>query len=213
MRRGASQKSLHGKLGLMMSETAKSNLPTASLNQTRIDPDILSFLLSGILFHQSHPSSWHEELAPLAMDFQPYKSGLDLLVHCNSYLQLCSLNLPPSILLSCTPSICRSLAEAGSHNAFGLRSGSEDGEEYVGYAIYPSASYFNHSCNPNVRKGRKGRAWVFEAAREIAVGEECCITYLGGDERDLNVGQRRQRLRENWGFDCACVRCREEAVR
>jgi hypothetical protein len=144
------------------------------------------------------------------MDEEPYRSHHDLEAHCQAFLQLYSL-IPQELLGSCTSCVCRTLASAGSHNAFGIRAGSEDGEEYMGYGIYPSASYFNHSCSPNIIKRRLGRTWEFMAGRDIEKGEECCITYLGGDEEDLNVLERRARLSVVWNFECMCKRCTGEA--
>ncbi|KAK5705280.1 Histone-lysine N-methyltransferase set-6 [Elasticomyces elasticus] len=91
-----------------------------------------------------------------------------------------------------------------------MRSG-EDGEEYMGYAVYPSSSYFNHSCSPNVAKQRVGNAWRFWVIEDVRKGEQLCISYLGGDEKDLSVDERRARLAEVWGFVCECARCQSEA--
>lgn len=191
--------------------------PQARRTQTRnkvksrkIDPDVLSFLLSGILYHRQHPDLWQDDVQCLAADDQPYKNEQDLTTHCNSFMQL-NADLPLTILSADTADVCRTLAHVGSHNAFGIRSGSEDGEEYMGYSLYPSASYFNHSCSPNIIKRRIGTCWEFWSARDIAAGDECCITYLGGDEKDLTVNERRARLEEVWGFVCMCKRCIEEA--
>ena len=144
------------------------------------------------------------------MDDTPYRSPFDLDAHINSFSQLTAI-APADILPSITPEACQILINAASHNSFGIRSGGEDGDEYLGYALYPDASYFNHSCSPNVAKTRVGDVWEFRASKDIDAGNECCITYLGGDEKELNVEQRRQRLKEHWGFECMCVRCKEES--
>ena len=174
------------------------------------DADILGYLLSGILFESRHPGKWREKVLDLAMDETPYPDGLDLESHCRSFEQLSSI-LPPPLQAHCTSRLCQQLVNATSHNSFGLRSGSEDGEEYMGYALYPDASYFNHSCSPNISKRRKGNRWEFRAAKDIVEDEECCITYLGGDEDDLGVEARRARLRSYWGFECMCHRCVQES--
>lgn len=176
-----------------------------------IDPDILAYLLSGMLFHQQFPEYWSREVASLAMDSEPYKDNADLEAHCNAFLQLVA-TAPRDLLPSCTGKICQVLMNATSHNSFGIRAGGEDGEEYMGYSLYPEASYFNHSCSPNISKKRVGHAWEFTMAKEIAEGEQLCITYLGGDEKDLTVVERRERLEGVWGFVCMCERCQQEAA-
>ncbi|KAI6878308.1 hypothetical protein KC360_g8637 [Hortaea werneckii] len=177
----------------------------------QINPDILGLFLSGVVFHHRQPEDWKSEVLSLAMDHAPYRSVEDLEAHCNGFVQLHSI-LPPELQPSCTAELCRVIAEAGSHNAFGIRSGSEDGEEYMGWAIYPSASYFNHSCSPNLLKRRVGSAWEFWTAWELEEGKQCCISYLGGDEKDLTLTERRQRLKEAWEFECMCERCQQEAA-
>ena len=173
-----------------------------------VDPDVLGYLLSGIVSLSRTPQRL-DEVRALAMDETPYKSAEDLVTHCQAYAQLASI-LPPEVQDYCTSDICQVLIKGGSHNAFGIRAGSEDGEEYVGYGLFPTASYFNHSCDPNVAKQRMGECWSFRANRDVGVGEQCCISYLGGDEKDLNVSERRARLQDAWGFICACERCKGE---
>ena len=175
-----------------------------------VEPDVLVFLLSGVLFHSRSPEKYHSTILPLAMDETPYKSTFDLGAHVNSFLQLLAI-VPEDVLASVTSEVCRTLINTASHNSFGIRSGSEDMEEYMGYALYPDASYFNHSCSPNIAKERVGTGWEFRASRDITVGEECCITYFGGDEDDMAVKLRRQRAREHWGFECMCARCTQES--
>lgn len=173
-----------------------------------VDADILGYILCAVLFHARHPEKWREEVLPLAHDSRPYKTKRDLEVAVNSFLQLSTIL--PSHCLNIHPEICRTIFEVDNHNAFGIRAGGEDSEEYMGYGVFPIASYFNHSCEPNVSKKRIGREWEFRANRDLEVGEELCITYLGGDEKDLGVGERRMRLEGAWGFACACARCRRE---
>ncbi|KAF2172278.1 hypothetical protein M409DRAFT_17511 [Zasmidium cellare ATCC 36951] len=174
-----------------------------------IDSDVLSYLLCGLLYRYKDPTRWADEVLSLAMDDEPYKTQKDLESNCNSYLQLVSV-LPLELLPLITPELCRTIVRADNHNAFGIRSGGEDSEEYMGYGVYPSASYFNHSCAPNLKKQRVGRQWQFTAGLDISLGDQCCISYLGGDERDMNFEDRQRRLKEAWGFDCGCGRCTDE---
>lgn len=176
-----------------------------------VDPDILSYLLSGILFYHSNPLIYQSDVPELAMDTTPYRSTQDLQAHSNSFIQLTTI-LPLSLIDNIAPVVCQTLINAASHNSFGIRSGSEDGDEYLGYGLYPGASFFNHSCKPNIAKKRVGSLWEFRALREIAEGEECCITYLGGDEEEMTVVERRSRLKAFWGFQCMCRRCQDESA-
>ncbi|KAF2479581.1 hypothetical protein BDY17DRAFT_304226 [Neohortaea acidophila] len=190
-------------------QTASSKKKSHPLvSSQNIDPDILGFLLSGLLLQHHNPNAWEAEMLPLAADPTPYTSNRDLEAHVNSYIQLAAILPHLTTDHHLTSNICRTLISTANHNAFGLRSA--DGDEYLGYGVYPSASYFNHSCSPNISKQRVGAMWEFRAARDIAVGEQCCITYLGGDEKHLTVLARRARLESIWGFECACPRCLEE---
>jgi len=172
----------------------------------RPNPDVLSFLLSGILCKVSAPDAWEAVLA-LANNPRPYRSAADLAAHVAAYLQLLAV-LPGPLLPHVTPDTCITIPARDSHNSFGIRSLEDDGSEFLGYGIWPVASYFNHSCAPNVEKRRVGRCWEFVAAREVWVGEELCITYQSGEDH-LSRGQRKDALKRNWGFECCCEKCME----
>ncbi|ORY99923.1 hypothetical protein BCR43DRAFT_484552 [Syncephalastrum racemosum] len=98
-------------------------------------------------------------------------------------------------------------------NSFGLWEGTgeqgvTDDQELLGWGIYPSAVYFNHSCEPNVIKLRRGRYLQFVTTRDIQAGEEACIAY--GSVEDPTT-ERRKRLLEHYHFWCTCTRCNREA--
>ncbi|KAK7528242.1 uncharacterized protein IWZ02DRAFT_368949 [Phyllosticta citriasiana] len=178
----------------------------ASILKTPATPDTLSFLLSGILLRAHRPSSYAAVNA-LASNPTPYKSLLDLNQHTTSYLQLVA-SVPEALLAAATPSTCRTLAARDSHNSFGLRSLDDpDGAEFFGFGVWSDASYWNHACAANVGKRREGRAWGFWADGAVAEGEELRISYLGGEGAKMERGERRQTLRRNWGFECACELC------
>jgi len=177
-------------------------------------PDTLSFLLGCILSLEKtttdiKKSPYWNTILDLVADPTPYSSPQDLGRNTRSYLHLLSI-LPLPLLPHLTPQICLTLSTRDSHNSFGIRSLDDNGSEMFGFGVWPLASYFNHSCAPNVGKRRVGRAWEFWANAEIGQGEELCISYMGGDERDLSVLQRKTRSAEIWGFVCQCVRCVEE---
>ncbi|KAL0138157.1 hypothetical protein V8B55DRAFT_1535568 [Mucor lusitanicus] len=85
--------------------------------------------------------------------------------------------------------------------------GVTDDLELLGWGIYPSAVYFNHSCDANVVKVREGRQMKFIARRMIEKGEEACISYGSVGE---DVSERRSRLLSHYHFLCQCTRCIQE---
>jgi len=173
-------------------------------------PDVLSFLLSGVLTHASRPDAW-QSLTQLVSDETPYSSPTDLENNVYAYLQLLAL-LPVDLLPHVQPKTCRTLVERDSHNSFGIRSLDDGGDEYFGYALWPEASFFNHSCKPNVAKKRNGRTWEFWLLRDVEPWQELAISYIGGEEEELGLTERRRRLRSTWGFECQCERCHVEDV-
>jgi len=90
------------------------------------------------------------------------------------------------ILLFCIKYIC---------NAFDFGGGS---------AILFIGTLLNHSCMPNVIFYRKNNLMYFVAARDIDAGEEICDNYV---DITLKRKVRQQRLLNQYGFQCECVRC------
>ncbi|RDW79095.1 SET domain-containing protein [Aspergillus mulundensis] len=82
--------------------------------------------------------------------------------------------------------------------------------EQFGAAVYPRASIANHSCCPNIihKPDEQGRM-VFTAGRDIAAGEECCISYFDLTQY-VGLQERRGRLQSLFRFKCGCARCVEE---
>ncbi|CAO2649963.1 Nn.00g012550.m01.CDS01 [Neocucurbitaria sp. VM-36] len=171
----------------------------------KITPDVMSFCVSSIIWRYYHPDEWERVLA-LAPDSTPYHSSDDLCAFTRTYLHLLAI-LPLPLLPLVTADSLFLLSSRDSHNSFGIRSLEDEGSEFFGYGCWPAASYFNHSCSPNIEKKRAGRAWEFRAGRDIEKGEELCITYLSGEERKLSRGKRMLTLKQNWGFECGCERC------
>lgn len=178
-------------------------------------PDTLFLLLSGVLCSNS-PSSWANMLT--LGPSQPYTSASMLKETVSAYLQFLAV-LPLPLIQEDT--LSRSILEAiharDRANSFGLWSTSPETDtedpEMLGHGMWTSASFFNHSCSPSIIKHRLGRVWSFTAARDIAAGEECCISYIRGEEDALDVHARRKRLQNGWGFVCSCSKCLEEEAR
>lgn len=173
-------------------------------------PPILLYSMNTVLIAAKRTNTWQTVL-DLAPSARPYNSVAALAQHCSAYLQLLCVQ-PLSLLSYCTPDILLKAVTRDTANSFGLRSLDDGGAEMFGYGVWPSASFWNHNCSPNVEKRRHGRTWEFRAARDVQLDEELCITYLGGDEKTLGVQDRRKRLHETWGFECACAKCVAESV-
>lgn len=94
-----------------------------------------------------------------------------------------------------------------------------------GSALYAMASFFNHSCCPNVQTWHPGAlecacnlCWITPttdngatvaciAARDIAPYEQLTISYI---DNDAPVQQRQHQLHWGYGFHCSCPVCQEE---
>ncbi|KAH7579990.1 SET domain profile [Nakaseomyces glabratus] len=118
--------------------------------------------------------------------------------------------LPDNLKNSLTVQAFRHILGSEYGNAFGIWQDTEavDSREYFGYWVFPKASYFNHSCDPNITKTRIDRKMVFTLNRDVACGEELNIDYSG--VLDLPVDRRQKFLFENWFFVCGCNRCNSD---
>ena len=108
-----------------------------------------------------------------------------------------------------TSSIFRSILGKNLSNAFGIWSDTCEAEdkEYFGFGVFPSCSFFNHSCDPNIKKARVNNRILFRTTRDIEKDEELCIDY--GNYLNENVLKRREELAE-WFFDCGCGKCERD---
>lgn len=202
----------------------------AALSRDQDDGDIIRFLADAVVRRfQSHcmqetqqtEDLWLAAMA-LAPSLQPYKSGTQstpgkaaLASHIRIYLHFC-LSFPIKLLPFVTPSTIVGAISRDAGNSFGFWSSDFELDDnayrdgyLLGYALYPQASFFNHSCAPTVKKTRKGRSWEFYALRDIKAGEELCISYIGGDEK-LTLSERQAKLKKGWYFSCQCTKCLSE---
>jgi hypothetical protein len=113
----------------------------------------------------------------------------------------------------------RELLERVGINAYSIKG---PGGTDVACACFTGYLHFvNHSCCPNVvvDSARQASAatddgappaFALRALDAIPRGEELCISYIGLSGTDLGgeLGMRREHLREYYGFDCVCERCR-----
>lgn len=129
-----------------------------------------------------------------------------LSAHLRIYAFLC--NALPKCLLPYVPTTVREVLARDTGNAFGIWDGDRR-DEMLGWGVWTSASYFNHSCSPNIRKMRQGRTLHFETSRAVSAGEELCISYVDTDQL---VEQRQKDLESSWFFRCGCSRCKLEST-
>ncbi|KAI5953012.1 SET6 [Candida margitis] len=138
--------------------------------------------------------------------------------HKYPYLLFSYMNIFKFIKLTCTAELqqfittdsIRDLIGKNLSNAFGIWSNTtskDEDKEFLGFSVYPSASFFNHSCAPNIIKIRIRNDMRFETLRDIAPGEELCINY--GNFQNENVDKRQLELQE-WFFNCGCTKCQME---
>ncbi|KAL1866675.1 Histone-lysine N-methyltransferase set-6 [Diaporthe australafricana] len=182
-----------------------ARLMAASIDAGHFSADVVSFQLNAVMAQQLDREQWPTILA-LEGDACPYRSAVDLERHITSYYFL-ALVLPDELARIASAEMLSTVKCREVRNSFGIRSLDDEGCEFFGWGVWPSASYFNHNCDPNTDKERVERTWVFRAKRDIAAGEEICISYLGKDMGILQE-ERNALLKKTWGFDCVCQRCR-----
>ncbi|KAH0611009.1 uncharacterized protein H6S33_011436 [Morchella sextelata] len=88
------------------------------------------------------------------------------------------------------------------------------GVDAVECGVFPTCSRFNHSCNPNANYcwNEKTRQEVVYAVKDIAVGEQICVSYLDEESTNYPRAQRQQRLRKDFSFECRCAVCSGDAA-
>jgi hypothetical protein len=77
-------------------------------------------------------------------------------------------------------------------------------------ALWPAAAGLaNHSCSPSCCWLVVGDRLVLRAARPLAPGDQATLSYLG-QALTRPLFERRSELKEVYGFECRCERCRAE---
>ncbi|KAF4695915.1 SET and MYND domain-containing protein 3 [Perkinsus olseni] len=80
-----------------------------------------------------------------------------------------------------------------------------DSLQDVALGFYREVSAMNHSCSPNVVLTFSGSTVTLRAIRSIPQGGELFISYV--DVCITPTSKRRQRLHDQYKFDCSCERC------
>lgn len=124
--------------------------------------------------------------------------------------QILYILLPPTLHSQLSVPLFRHILGAEYGNAFGIWQSGEsvDDREYLGCRLFPQASFFNHSCDPNIDKVHIRRRMRFILNRDVEEGTQLCIAY--NCDLTLAACERRRIMKENWFFDCLCDRCSSE---
>jgi hypothetical protein len=81
-----------------------------------------------------------------------------------------------------------------------------------GQGIYTIGCLFNHSCDPNLQVlycDENDETLVATCLRDIAAGEELCISYIN---ESMPYAERQQQLYEHYLFHCTCTKCVAEGA-
>lgn len=109
-----------------------------------------------------------------------------------------------------------SLLAKDQRNAFGLSIVMSDTSlrQVRAYAIYAQASLFNHDCLPNAcrfdyidKPGVGNTDIIIRSLHDISEGAEVCISYF---PVNWQLSKRQGKLKEEYGFECKCERCKIE---
>lgn len=81
-----------------------------------------------------------------------------------------------------------------------------------GCALFSTQAMLNHDCDPNaeIKYLNDTHRLTLLATRDVAVGEEVCISYLDDCMLSNSKRRRREYLESNYLFYCNCKRCNSE---
>lgn len=92
-------------------------------------------------------------------------------------------------------------------------SNAHDSAQQTAIAVFLEASYFNHSCAPNLKRRSRNFSsqtsavgCELHATRDIAAGEPLTISYIGDSLETTR--ERREHLLASYRFWCNCSLCR-----
>jgi hypothetical protein len=91
-------------------------------------------------------------------------------------------------------------------NAFRYADLKSSSSSSIPSAVLIKGALFNHSCcnNCEFRISESTNDYIFTTNRDIAPGEELCITYL---DTNLSTKKRSTQLESQYGFICTCQKC------
>ncbi|CAG9812403.1 unnamed protein product [Phaedon cochleariae] len=80
---------------------------------------------------------------------------------------------------------------------------------YIGIAVYPTVSLFNHDCYPAVTRHFSGKTIVIKASRPARRGDPIAENY-GPTFTRRSKRDRQRALRSRYWFDCWCAACLQD---
>ena len=75
------------------------------------------------------------------------------------------------------------------------------------YGLFPSASKFNHSCDPNCTVTINGETITITPIKEISPNQECTISYWEGIGKIRDLNTRSAIIMRRGLFRCKCSLC------
>ena len=171
----------------------RSALKTATL-PANVDIDVARFILSSFIPLKNAEDV--DVIRRLVPTLAPYTSSqITIHQHIQIYHYLLSvLPIASPILASISPVNIASLVTRDAGNSWGVWDEALAGDELFAYCLYPTASYFNHSCTPNVTQRRLGRTYSFHVKDNVALGDELNVSYLGEAVSKLSFQERQKKL-------------------
>ena len=169
---------------------------------------LLSELLTGLKHNGAPPAAWQDAMTLCHANLEPEAMPQVKAEHALLQDAFAGAGVASSGTLNLLLPLARyaQLLGAAQLNAFELRMSHG---LLVSCLLPCEASFFNHSCDPNalISVGET-HAVSFVAARDIAEGEEVCISYVA---TDLPHGERQHIFQHKYGFECECPVCRADA--
>lgn len=164
----------------------------------------LEFLVSANGVEKAPPRQWVEEWETLRRALARARPALEWTPSLEWYAKTTSRLHLNSFRVEIPPAMVGAGADFKSTMTAGIDAIARGAAS--GTAVYFTASLFNHSCAPNAHVSWENgdAAITIRTLRPVRAGEEFNITYVDANERSAS---RRARLKEWYGFDCACERC------
>ncbi len=80
------------------------------------------------------------------------------------------------------------------------------------FVLFEKASFFNHSCDPNglLSVDVPEHSVSVVAIKPIKKSDEVCISYISPPMLEQNKQNRREYIKQMFGFDCRCSKCNLE---